>query len=191
MEDTSKAAPAEPPMAASDRPSLEEFIESFVEEHFRKASPEDKHSLQGSALMFIAEKEDFTPDEASLKELRAKLARDLKGDFGAENWREVSVEGMRRTTEYDFTGEDVIDVLAKSAGPDAGRELSSELEEAATIFEQNREALREFLPPILFEAFMRFLEVETQAHLTAGFSDESLRVLCWRAVARIRSIQTS
>jgi hypothetical protein len=165
-----------------DLESAEDFVESFVMKHFKNASPEDKSSLQASALIYIYEKEDFSLDKANLKELEAKLSKDLKNDFGTEQWREIKVGEMRRTTEYDLAREDALSKM-----PNALKELRTEIQEADAVFEYSREKIREFLPPILFEAFVRVLDPTTEPRWTAEFSDESLKVLCWRATARIKT----
>lgn len=170
-----------------DSELIEDFVDAFVAQHFPKASPEDKRSLQASAFMYLYEEKDFKSDADDLIKLKAKLAQDLKDDFSVSAWREVKVDDLRRTREYGSTAEDVLSKLTEASRSDSLKELKNEIKQTGMIFDQDRETFQKLLPPVLFEAFIRLLEPEIEPHWTAGFSDETIKILCWRAVERLRA----
>ena len=165
---------------------IEEFVESFVREHFPNVSPEDKHSLHATGLIYIWEHEDFSRDEKSLRDLKAELKRTLKDDYSGDKWR--TSEGRR--VRDDATTEDISNTLESLAPQDPLADLRTEVQDADKIFEGRRDELKEFLPPILFEAFLRLVDPDTTPQWTIDFSDESLKVLCWRAIARIGTLES-
>lgn len=170
-----------------------EFIEQFVKSEFSRARVEDRQDLINTAWLFLTENNISQVSELTSEVLK-KLKKHLEFDLNHVNWREIGIDDWQQRLSRDTHGFSISDdeklsfIKNKSAQVDQ-IEIKQELEIAAAEFENQREELSSFLPPLLFEALHRGVLVDAPVKWTVGLEEQSLRILCWRALMRIKWIK--
>lgn len=167
-----------------------EFIEKFVKDEFPLLPIDDRRDLINTAWLFLAEN-NIVQISGSDTEVLKNLKKYLSSELNQVNWREIKIEDWRQrlsdNSRNSNTSEDEkLSFIKEKSKQVDGIEIKQELENAAAAFETRKEELKSLLPPVLFEALNRGIFADTQVKWTAGFEEQTLKILCWRALMRIK-----
>jgi len=168
-----------------------EFIEKFVKDSFSRFPIEDQQDLINTAWIFFAENNITQVSELD-KETLKKLKKRLTSDLYQVNWREVGIEDLRlessNSGNLDISEDEKLSFVKEQSEQIDRVEIKQEVEKAMVAFESQKEELMFLLPPLLYEALYRKIAADAPINLTAGFEDQSLKILCRRALMRIQWI---
>lgn len=166
-----------------------EEIESFLRSEFPRITGDDRQDLVSAAWLFLNENDASEPIDAD--DLAVRLKKHLSDELNGGNWREVGVADLSTRSGTDPTGrtetqDEALSSISQKTRIPSVSELNQEIDAASIEFDRRQEELRNSLPPILFEALHRSVSVDAPVHWTATFDENSLKVLCWRAILRLR-----
>lgn len=166
-----------------------EFIEKFVKDAFPRLPVEERQELINTAWIFLAENNILQVSELDDETLK-KLKKRLSSELNQVTWHEIGIEDLKRPWGSDgklsINEDEMLSYFKEQSEQINQFEISRELENATAVFESQKENLKLLLPPLLFEALHRKIDIDAPVNLTAGFEEQSLKVLCRRALLRIQ-----
>lgn len=147
-----------------------DWLTSFIDKNFPEVLPEERFGLMADILLAIenCQKEYLT--SAVLRRLRNKSTKN-----------KIDSTNSRETLYADFSN-------FSSDDENAEEDLITQEDQKVFYLKQSefeREASSK-LSPVLFETFQRFTNPEAEIKLTAGFGEESLKILFRQAFLRLK-----
>lgn len=178
---------------------IDEFIEKFVKDDFPRLRGNDLLQLMGSSYLFLDENNIIQTSELTDKVLK-NLKKYLISARSETDLAEVVPVNSEFTedeilTFYNTQSElvphqikEIEDEWLKNINESqiGDRSISQDMEASSEALESERVHLKNLLPPVLCEAFHRNLDPSVQVRWTAGFEDQSLKILFWRALMRYK-----
>lgn len=176
-----------------------EEIKKFVKDEFPHLEENDQSNLSGSIYLYLdkngrekiseLEGKDLNKFKKYLKsarnEIDSRLVVRVSEEFNDDetlsyiNFKSNLQPHQVRNTEDEYLNN--IDD-SRRGDKNAGQEVEFSREE----FDKEKENLKVILSPVLLEAFERGLFSDASIKWTAGFEEQSLKILFWRALMRYK-----
>lgn len=170
-----------------------ELIEKFINDAFPRLPIEERQDLINTAWIFFAENNIFSFSAMDSETLK-KLKKHLVSEMFQVSWQEIGIEDLKSKsaakTDFNVSEDESLSFFNQQSEQTNSFEIKQELENATAHFESRKEELKAILPPLLFEALHRKIATDAPIDLTVGFEEASLKILCRRALMRIRWVNS-